>query len=587
MIMTLIKKHSVLLTLIAVLLCIVAAPYLITENPDSAVFRSGTFGMILLFSCFYPAHQAVVRCSGRALLSGIGLGFLFALALSLGAELYVYDGLLPGFGSLIRRLAVPVMAAPLLGLLFARLMLLSPKGGHVHIPFWIYTLILLVCWLPLLLTYFPAALNYDFPGQIGQYLDKQYSDSQPILHTAFAAGLFALSELLFGNLNSGLLMMTIIQMLLFALSLAYACVFAQRRGAPLWVLLTMTAYFALHPLFSVMAISTTKDTLFASAILLLSLQTYEIIDEGDAFFDKRCRIILYICMAVCIALLRSNGLVSLLLTFPVLIAVLRGLRKKVIALCALCVVSMIMISSCIDLVFKPADMSIHQSLSLPAQQLVRAYHLGELSESDKADIESWFISEYGLVLHPYLADGAKGYLNDNRLEADISDFFSLWFKVFKQCPRQYIEAFLMLNIGSWYTDDITHANIYRDASYVDKGYLQTIEYDMTEYGVHTRTFLPGLQRFFESVCRANVYLDYPILSLLFNTAVPLWLIFFVGAMLIAQNRSRFLPSLLCCIGLWGSYLFFGPCTLARYMLPLFVSAPPLLSAVFFHKEHQA
>lgn len=582
MIMTAIKKHPSLVTLFAALLCIIAAPYLVTENPDSAIFRSGTFGMILLLACFYPAKQAVERCNEKTLLSGIVLGFLFALALSLGSELFVYNGLLPGFGSLVRRMAVPVMAAPLLGLLFARLMLLNPKGRQVHIPLWVYALVMFLCWLPLLFTYFPAALNYDFPGQIGQYLDGQYSDTQPILHTAFAAALFSL----FGSIDSGLLVMTLIQMLLFALSLAYACVFAQRRGAPLWVLLLMTAYFALHPLFSVMAISTTKDTLFASAIMLVSLQTYEIIEEGASFFEKRSRVVLYVCMAVSIALLRSNGLIALLLTFPVLIAVCSGLRKKVLALCVLCAACTVIVSTALDFAFKPADMSIHQSLSLPAQQLVRAYHLGQLSNEDKAEIESWFISEYGLVLHPYLADGAKGYLNDDRLEADMGSFISLWFNTLKQCPRQYIEAFLMLNIGSWYTDDITHANIYRDASYVDKGYLQTIEYDMTEYGVHTRTFLPKLQRFYESICRANTYLDYPLLPYLFNTAIPLWLIFFAGAMLIARGRSRFLPALLCCIGLWGSYLFFGPCTLARYMLPLFTSAPPLLSATFFHKEHR-
>lgn len=584
MIIKIIQKHAVFVTLAAIILCAIAAPFLITENPDSAIFRSGTFGLILLCACFYPAYQALMRIHMRTLISCACFSLLFALALSLGAELFVYDGLLPGMGSLLRRLAVPCMATPLFTLLFAYLMQLSPKEGHHRIPLWCFVLVLFICWLPLLFTYFPAALNYDFPGQVGQYLDGRYSDSQPMLHTAFAAILFRLGESLFGFLDSGLLMMTLIQMILFALSLAYACDFSQCHGAPLWVLLLMTAYFALHPLFSVMSISTTKDTLFASAILIFSLQTYEILEEGAAFFQRRSRILLYIIMAVLIALLRSNGLVSLIMTFPFLLLVCRGLRKKIVFLYALCALASVTTSTAIDLAFSPEDMSIHQSLSLPSQQLVRAYNLGNLSDEEKAEIESWFLSEYGLILHPHLADGAKGYLNDDMLHADMGGFFSLWLRTLAKCPREYIEAFLMLNIGSWYPDDISHANIYRDASYVEKGYLQTIEYDMTQYGLHTTTFLPGVQKIFESICRFNAYLKYPLLSHLFNTALPLWLLLFAAAMFISRGRSRYLPAFLCPIVLWGTYLIFGPCTLARYMLPLFVCAPPMLCAAFFHKE---
>lgn len=584
MIIRFIQKQAALFTLAAVLLCTIAAPFLITENPDSAVFRSGTFGLLLLCACFYPAYQALLRINMRMLISSVCFAFLFALALSLGAELFVYDGLLPGIGSLLRRIAVPCMATPLFSLLFAYLMQLSPRSSHHRIPLWAFALLFFVCWLPLLFTYFPAALNYDFPGQVGQYLDKHYSDSQPMLHTAFAVVIFHIGEYLFSSLDSGLLMMSLIQMVLFALSLAYACDFSQRHGAPVWFLLMMTAYFALHPLFSLMSISTTKDTLFASAILILSLQTYEIIEDGTSFFEHRLRVFLYVLMAILIALLRSNGLVSLLLTFPALLAVSRGLRKKVVFLYALCAISSVAVSMTIDFVFSPEDMSIHQSLSLPSQQLVRAYNLGDLSDEEKSEIASWYLSEQGLVLHPHLADGAKGYLNDDKLHADMGGYISLWLRTLVKCPREFIEAFLMLNVGSWYPDDISHANIYRDASYVDKGYLQTIEYDMTQYGLHTKTFLPGVQKFYESVCRSNVYLKYPLLSHLFNTALPLWVLLFCAAMFIAHKRSRYLPAFLCPVVLWGTYLVFGPCTLARYMLPLFVCAPPMLSAAFFHKE---
>ena len=48
-----------------------------------------------------------------------------------------------------------------------------------------------------------------------------------------------------------------------------------------------------------------------------------------------------------------------------------------------------------------------------------------------------------------------------------------------------------------------------------------------------------------------------------------------------------LAALLCPIGLWGTYLFFGPCTLPRYILPLFCLAPVLLSVAYLPAPGEA
>ena len=121
--MQFIRKHAAPLAALAALLAALAAPYLIPENPDSAVFRSGAFGCALLAAAAFPAREALRRANRRTLVCGLAWGLLLAGALGLGAELLVYDGLLSGMGSLLRRLAVPVMAAPLLGLVCTRLML--------------------------------------------------------------------------------------------------------------------------------------------------------------------------------------------------------------------------------------------------------------------------------------------------------------------------------------------------------------------------------------------------------------------------------------------------------------------------------
>ena len=46
--MPFIRKHAAALAVLFALLCAAAAPYMIPENPDSAVFRSGTLGRMTL-----------------------------------------------------------------------------------------------------------------------------------------------------------------------------------------------------------------------------------------------------------------------------------------------------------------------------------------------------------------------------------------------------------------------------------------------------------------------------------------------------------------------------------------------------------
>lgn len=157
--MSLIRKHAALWALLSCFALAAAAPYLIPANPDSAVFRSGTLGMMLELACFYPIYQAALHAGRRRFVSGLVFGFLFAAALSIGSELFVYDGLLRGTGSLIRRFAVPVLAAPALGSLAARLLSAREPlkiGKPLRLPVWGYALLLLLCWLPVLLAFFPG-----------------------------------------------------------------------------------------------------------------------------------------------------------------------------------------------------------------------------------------------------------------------------------------------------------------------------------------------------------------------------------------------------------------------------------------------
>ena len=578
--MTVIRKHAALAALLAMLLAALAAPYLIPADPDSAVFRNGTLGLLLIAAAAYPAYEAFSRAGRRTLACGLAWGLLFSFAMGLGAELLHYDGLLTGMGSLIRRLAVPVMAAPLTGGLCARILLLRPREQTrpLRIPLFAYMLVILLCWLPVWLCFFPANIGYDFAGEYNQHLAGQYSSLHPLLHSVIQNGIITLGERLVSR-TFGLFLLTALQVLCLSAALASCCVFAQRHGAPAWALAAMTAFFALHPIFSVLAVSTTKDTMFAAALIAYSLLLFELLaSPGKGLARKRCWAAM-ISLAVLTALLRNNGAFALVLSLPAFIAAARGHRRQAALLSAAAVGACLGVYALLSAIMDCQPMSSRQLLSLPAQQLVRAYNLSpNLTDEDRAEIESWYLTQDGLVLLPHLADPAKGYLDNDRLEAEGSGaFLSLWARHAGDSLHQYIEAFLMLNIGSWYPDDHSHAQIYPEQAWSGQGYLFLNSPEVTRQGFSLTCYLPGIRALIQRICGSNRYERVPLISLLFSPAVFLWLLALACAALIARRRTILLPAALAVLGVWLSYLL-GPCTLPRYMLPLFALAPTLLCA---------
>lgn len=588
--MTLIRRFSLPLTILSVLAAMIAAPYMIPENPDSAIFRNGTLGFILLLAAGYPLLQAFRRVDGRTLICGAAFGFLFACALSLGSELYVYNGLLPGLGSLVRRAAVPVLAAPLLGGLAALAMSasVSRTAHRRRIPMPVFAAVLLLCRLPVLLSYFPGMLNYDFLGEYVQYTSGEYSNLHPLLYSVIQGIVLSVGMALHSP-TFGLLLMTLLQMTLFALALAYSCAFARDHGAPVSIQLLLTAFYGLHPVFSLMSVSRAKDTLFTACVLALSLLAWRLIESPDDFFSKRRRPLLFVVCTVGTALLRNNGLFALMLLLPALTLLLR--RRRAVLLCAAGAGASLFVFFALNLIVQPASMPSFQLYSIPAQQLVRAYNVGNMSDEEKAELKSWYVEapdwapeDIAFELHPYLADSAKGYLDADKLTQDGNGLLDLWARVGKKNVRVYLEAFLMLNVGSWYPDDLTHSTIYIDAQDKDLGYLQTQLYGMEDFD--TVSLLPGLTQMIERLVTRNRYQRYPILPVLFCTATPLWVLVFSCFRLAAKRRARMIVPTLGALGLWLSYLF-GPCTLPRYMLPLFCLAPVVLcSALSSPHIHQ-
>lgn len=132
--MSLIRKHAALWALLSCFALAAAAPYLIPTNPDSAVFRSRYTGNDARIGLLLPHLSGSFVCGQTPFCQRAGLWFSICRRSEYRLRAVCLRWLLRGTGSLIRRLAVPVLAAPALGSLCRKAALRTRTAENRQTP---------------------------------------------------------------------------------------------------------------------------------------------------------------------------------------------------------------------------------------------------------------------------------------------------------------------------------------------------------------------------------------------------------------------------------------------------------------------
>lgn len=580
------RRRSALLAALFALAAALAAPYLAPADPDSAVFRSGTLGAILLLATFFPVRTALERHSARALLYGSAFALIFSFFLSIGSELTFYGQLLPGAGSLLRRLAVPLMVTPMLGSLCSFLFREAPSGerrpARLHIPYAAFLLLLAACYAAVLLAFYPGVVAYDFEHEIAQYQSGVYNAAHPVFHTLFLGTLYRLGEAFFGSMTAGAATYSAVQLLLLAAMYAAALDFLQSR-VPLPVTLLLTVAFALLPFHSVMAISTAKDPLFSGLIVLLCILLWSALEAPGRFLKSRRHITGFVAVCLLLCLLRHNALFAVLPACIAVILLCRSARGRaailVLATLALCTG----VPKGLETLLHAEKTPSSELMSVPCQQLMRTAAVAPLSQEEYDEISPWF-SDAIHRYRPYCADPAKGGNFDfERYSANPSAFWEMFLRYGRAYPRVYLEAFLLNCAGLWNPDDASHYSALAGEEY-DFVYLITAYYyEDGRYDIHPHSLLPGLRSFLYNFTHHAKQKNTPLLAQACCPAAYTYLLLFATMLLFFRRERRLALSLL---PLWGLLLslLFSAGIFVRYAYPLMSAVPVLLALILFAKR---
>ena len=431
--------------------------------------------------------------------------------------------------------------------------------------FWMRLFIIGLCWLPYLIVYFPGIVSVDTFNQISQALNESTLTNHHPLFMTGLFGLFIRFGLLFNSANTGVMLYSLMQMFICAVSFSYVIHVLAKKNINVYIRLFTFIFFALHPINAFYAMTMYKDTLFAIAFMLLTLGTIQLISSPEEFLGVKRNLFIYSALCTLLFLTRNNGLYIVLILLPILVLVLKGYRKKLSVITAMVITVFISMKFISGLVGAQSG-SIGEALSVPLQQITRTVinHGENIKYEDRKLIEKILpYDRLPQLYDPVFADPVKesGIFNEVVFRNNIGAYISLWFRWLIKYPETYIEAFLCQTHGYWYPD-IENAIVMRSV-------------DPNEYGVHQVKIVPSIvEQAFSGIFVIRVF---PVISMLLSIGFVVWIVFILAIILMLKREKYLLISFLPAILLWLSCLASPVSGMFRYVYGLFLILPLLIS----------
>lgn len=467
----------------------------------------------------------------------------------------------------------------------------SWKPTHV---FCVSLVLIVICWLPTYLAYYPGICAYDSPVQTGQVVDNSYVDHHPIAHTLLIKAAMDFGARVLGDTNAGIAVYTACQMLFLACAMSYGLkVLHQYKVKAIWLLVTLCGCM-FYPFHWYMGVSMTKDTVFGSFLLIQLVALASILLENRQNLRIQGKDLLLFISTVGMILFRNNGKYAMLVLLVFLVLMVwrgRKARKLWGRLLVCCGAAFLVGNMGMSLLFSATNAQQgdrREMLSMPIQQLARCmiYHGGAgvlveddntMSEEDKALINDFILNEAYKEYDPHIADPVKRHTNTYVVRYRYVDFFKTYLNLLMKYPGDFINAGLAVNAGFLYPGDVSHASINETESLGNMGYIQTRweEDTLNARGIYKDSKWPWLFERLEQWADENAYLKLPVIKYLFVPGVFLWLyVFFVGFLLIQRKYRMCLPVSL----VMGYYLtmFLGPTVQLRYIYPVMIVLPFLI-----------
>lgn len=449
-------------------------------------------------------------------------------------------------------------------------------------PFIIPLTILLVCYLPYIIAFYPGILSPDPSNQIKMFfhIETKYLDysvlldpnvyitnHHPVLHTVLLGGLAKIGDLM-GSVNIGIFMYSIIQVLIVVSTLSFTIYYMKKLKTPSIIRIITLLIYALVPVFPLYAMSVVKDVIFNCLIIIYSISIFDFIKFKPQLNIKK--IILMIILLLLIMMFRNNGIYAIVLSMPFLIIFIKHNCQKVGIIFIISITLFELYSKVLLPYLKITPGSIREVLSVPFQQTARyvKYYSNELTNKEKDIIEQILgISDLADRYDPEKADPVKNNFNKYASTEDLKAYFGVWFNSFFKHPKIYFEATLHNTYGYFYPN--------KTSWYIYYKYDKRLKESGVNYHYNglssVRNVLSGYGKVFPYI---------PFIGLIVNIAFCNWIILLACDFLIKLKKYKYIIFLMPIISLI-LVCFVSPVNAYfRYALGIVFSIPIVITIMY-------
>lgn len=574
-------KHCVIYEGVGAFLITVCALHLFGETRTHDYLL-----MILVFAgVFSIIRCAVSNYNKRRMGFSLVYSIPFGLALWLGQKVDYQSMDFKNFGlsdvplMIALIILVTLISICMLGFIDKKSYNLVKRKNDKDKKWWVYTLIIVICWLPLFLCFFPGLISNDSAVQLRQAIGEgEWSNWHPVLHTLFIAipvnagmGLFG------GDLTAGIACSTIMQMTILSVIFGYVTEWVMKLTQKKWIGYLLLMFFAAYPIVSCYAVTMWKDVLFSAVFLLLFIKIYDLVRQ-----KKRGELLrfgdlwLIVLLTLFTGFLRNGGLLIVIMLLIVMWIYYKESWRIVLAGFGGVIIIMMVVQGSVYRALGIFSSPMMESLSVPAQQF--AYIAGSGGMDDELSGE---LSKYANVdclannYSPSNADYAKNCFYYEVVEDKKVDFLLLWAKTLPWHLADYTRSYVLHSYGYWYIGasswvlDIVHSH---SEEWLKKDYK-----DISLLGSETKDLVAKV----EEGSLTIVWFGW-----LGNVGVLFWGVCYAVFVFMYQKKYALLVPISAILIYMLSLLIASPVSwIFRYVYPLLLIMPIIMIICFINDKN--
>lgn len=332
----------------------------------------------------------------------------------------------------------------------------QPKDGVFgkRRGFLLVLLLLLVSWLPYLLSFAPGSVLDDSLASITPWTNgTPLTNHHPVVYSLLVGGFVYLSKILPLSLNAAVFLYSLVQSVCLAGTLAALFYRLQRAGARRWVLAAGIAYAMIVPYFPAYAMILWKDPLYSCALLWLSMLLFDAVRKEGGLSGRAWQVKWSLAL-LGTAFLRNNGAFCLLFMAAALL--LSGQRKQFFCTACMTVIVALLFFTVQHTVYPLchiADTEYTEKIGIPLQQLAATVaYKGKMGEEEREFLFKIMPEqEWKARYAPCLADKIKWTdgANMEYISQNKRSFWKVWGNLLLKNPAIYLRAYGMDTFGFW------------------------------------------------------------------------------------------------------------------------------------------